>query len=192
MMTIRARCEIVSASSCSTGTSWVSPCGLACSSTSKTAIRCDGIAPRRDVADDPAGDAGQPDRVTLLERQVPERPGDPPGVLDLGHARRAEAHRAAGVEHQAAAQVGVGLELLDEEPVRPAVGPPVQPPQVVARHVLAILGELDARAAVRAGMPPRDAPLHRPPREQRKARQSRQDGRIQKASRLAVGNIRSG
>ena len=74
MMTIKARCAIVSASSCSTGTSWVSPCGWACSRTSKTAIRCDGIAPGRNVAHDPAGDARQPDRVSLLERQVARAP----------------------------------------------------------------------------------------------------------------------
>ena len=121
-----------------------------------------GIPPRRDVAHDPVGHAGQPDRVALLERQVPDGPGDPPGVLDLGHARRAEVHRAAGIQHQAAAQVGIGLELLDEEPVRAAVGPPVQPPQIVARDILAIFGELDARAAVRAGMPARDRAQHRP------------------------------
>ena len=82
--------------------------------------------------------------------------------------------------HQAAAQVGVGLELLDEEPVRAPVGPPIEPPQIVAGHVLAILGELDARAAVRAGMPARNGSLHRPPREQREPRQSRQDARSRK------------
>ena len=139
------------------------------------------------LRDDPLRHARQADRVALLHGQVAERPGELAGVLDLGDAGRAKTHRAAGVEHEAAAQIGVGLELLDVEPIRPAVGPPVEPPQIVARDVLAILGELDARAAMRAGMPPRNAPLHRPAREQRNTRQPRQHLGIEKAAGMAVG-----
>ena len=66
------------------------------------------------------------------------------------------------------------------------MGPPIQPPQVVSRNVLSVLGEFDARAAEGAGMPARNAPLHRPASEERHAGEPRQDGRVKKASCLAV------
>ena len=188
-MTTSARWRTVSASSCRTGASCVSPCGLRVFEDVKDRHQVRGIAPRRDVADQPVGDARQPDGVPLLDRQVAEGAGDPPGVLDLGTSRRAEVHRAAGVEHEAAAEVRIGLELLDEEPVGPPEGPPVEPPEVVAGDILAVLGELDARPPVRAGVPARDAPLHRLPREQRQGRQPRQDGGSRKLRARRSGNI---
>ena len=64
-------------------------------------------------------------------------------------------------------QVRVGFEFLHIKPIRPAEDPPIEPPQVVARHIFAILGEFDARAAMRTRMPARDVALHRPPRKER-------------------------
>src|SRR5439155_21760422 len=72
-------------------------------------------------------------------------------------------------------------------PIGTAVGPPIESPQIVARDVLAIFGEFDARAAVRAGVPPRNVSLHRPPGEQRQSRQTRQHLRVEKAAGLTVG-----
>ena len=119
-----------------------------------------------------------------------ECPGDSASVFELAHSHGAKAHRAAGIDDQAASQVGVGLELLDEESVRPAEGSPVEPPQVIAGHIFSILGELDARTAMRARVPARDVAQHRPPRQERKARQPRQNCRIQKTTRAALGKHR--
>ena len=90
------------------------------------------------------GHAGQAHRISLLARQITERAGNPLRVLDLGRSPRAEAHRTAGVDDQAAAQIRIGLELLDVEPIRSAIGSPIEPPQIVARDVFSILSELDA------------------------------------------------
>ena len=56
-------------------------------------------------------------------------------------------------------QVGLLLVLLEVELV--GLGPdlPVDVADVVARHVLAVLGELDGEAVVRAGMHPGDVAL---------------------------------
>ena len=150
--------------------------------------------PRRQRADDPLGGTGDADGVTLLAGQIPQRPADPPGVVDLGQrldadgrGRRPEGHRPAGVEHEHEPEVGVGLVLLDVKPVGPAEGPPVEPPEVVAGDVLAVFGEFDARAAVGARVPARDVPHHRPPREQRHAGEPREHGRFEKTARLAIG-----
>src|SRR5262249_47350839 len=96
-------------------------------------------------------------------------------------------HRAARVEHQTAAKVRVGLELLYVEAVRAAVSPPVQPPEVVPRHVLSVFSKLDAGAAVRAGMPAGDRAHHWPPREQRNPGQPRQNLRLEEGSGLLGG-----
>src|SRR5437899_121084 len=116
-----------------------------------------GVSRRRQAADDSVRHAGNAHRVALLHRQVSERSRELPCILDLGQAARAETHRAAGIEDEAAAQVGVGLELLDIEAVRPAIDAPVEPAEVIARDILSVLSELDARTAMRARMPARDA-----------------------------------
>ena len=125
-------------------------------------------AARREGPHDFGGRAGDADGVSLLTGEVAERPADPSGVVDLGKrlgARgrlgRGEAHRPARVEHDHEPEVRVGLVLLDIETIGAAEGPPVEPPQVVAGDILAILGKLDARAAMGAGMPTRHPSHHR-------------------------------
>ena len=44
-----------------------------------------------------------------------ERPAILPRVLELRDPHRTEAHRTAGIHHQTAAQVRIGLEFLDEK-----------------------------------------------------------------------------
>ena len=53
-----------------------------------------------------------------------------------------------------------------------------EPPKIVARNVLAVFGKLDTGPAVRTGMSPGNRPLHRPSRQQRQPRQTRQDFRV--------------
>jgi hypothetical protein len=65
-----------------------------------------------------------------------------PGVPELGGL--AEVHRAAGVDQHVDVQVLLFQEHLEEQPVEPGVGVPVDEPQVVAGDVVAEVGELDA------------------------------------------------
>ena len=137
---------------------------------------------------DAVGHAGDAHRVALLGGEVAQPRTDPPGVVDLRQpALGGEVHRPRRVEHEAQPEVRVGLVLLDVEPVGPAEGPPVEPPQVVAGHVLAVLGELHARAAVRARVPARHVADHRLAGEQGHARQPGEHGGLEEAAGLAVG-----
>ena len=133
-----------------------------------------GAAAGRERPHDAVGHAGDAHGVALLRRQVAEGGGDPSGILDLGDLAGAEVHRPGGVEHEAQPEVGVGLVLLHVVAVGPPERPPVEPSQIVTRHVLAVFGELHARPAVWAGMAARHTPDHRPSRHQRHRRQPRQ------------------
>src|SRR5436853_6884216 len=113
------------------------------------------VSPRRNRRNNSVGDAGKPYRVALLNRHPTDRGCQSPAVFNLCDVLRTESHRAAGVEHQAATQIRVGFEFLNVKAVGSAVGSPIKPPEIVARHVLAILGELDTRPTTWTGMPPR-------------------------------------
>src|SRR5205085_1783622 len=115
-----------------------------------------GVPRRWQAPHDPFGDARDTDGVALLNAQIAERPCNSTSVFDLRNTCRAKCHRAAGVENEAAPQIGVGLELLHIKSIRPAVDPPVESPQIIAGDIFSILGKLDARPAMRARMPPGD------------------------------------
>ena len=76
---------------------------------------------------------------------------------------RGVGHRLAGVEQQVEQEVGLLLVLLEVELV--GLGPdlPVDVADVVAGHVLAVLGELDGEAVVGAGVHARDVALDEQP-----------------------------
>ena len=139
-----------------------------------------GIPPRRQVPDDCVGHAGDADRVSLAAGQEAERARELAGVVDPRDAGGAVAHRAAGIDDEAAPQVGVGLILLDVVAIRAAVDPPVEPTEVIARHILSVLGKLNARPAVRADMTARHAADHRPAGEQRHRGKPREHAAVEK------------
>ena len=114
--------------------------------------RWPGAMPRRQVVGDLLVEREQADRVALREQEIGERRGQRAGVLALGVRRRAEAHRAAQVDEQVAAQVRLVLEPLDVVAVGAGEEPPVEIARVVAGRVRAILAELDREAVVRAAM----------------------------------------
>ena len=105
---------------------------------------------------------GQADRVPLLDQQRGERGGDGGGVGELGHRAAAVGHAGAGVEDDGAAEVGLLLVAFDGVPVGPGEGPPVEPFEVVAGGVLAVVGELDGEAVERAAVQAGDAALDDP------------------------------
>ena len=72
-------------------------------------------------------------RVALQRQKIRERRGERAGVLGLGVAERAVAHRAAEIDQQMAAQVRLVLEPLDVVAVGAGVQPPVEIPRIVAR-----------------------------------------------------------
>ena len=106
--------------------------------------------PHRGVVGDEA------DGVLLSDEQVGDRGGEMTGVVKLGESVRrglaAVGHRARDVEDDRRAQVGLVDVLLDVEALTARDQLPVEVAQVVAGHVLAVLGELDARALAGAAV----------------------------------------
>ena len=64
------------------------------------------------------------------------------GVFQL--RGRAEIHRAAGIDQRVKVQVFFFEEHFQKQPIEPGVRVPIDEPQIVARHVAAEIGELDA------------------------------------------------
>ncbi len=73
-------------------------------------------------------------------------------VIRLRHRPRAEAHRAAVIHDELAAQVRLVLELLDESAVTARQHLPVDVARIIALDVGAIFGELDREAVVRTAV----------------------------------------
>ncbi len=110
-----------------------------------------GLAAReRKVGDDVAGERDDRHAVEVGECDIGQRRGHLAGIVELD--RIAEGHAPRAVEQDVDVQVFLFLEPLEQELVVPGEDVPVEVAEVVARGVLAVVGELDAAAE-----------LHRPP-----------------------------
>ena len=122
----------------------------------------------------------EPGRVALPVHEERERRGEHRSVFQLAHRCPASIrHRSAHVEQQVTLQVGLFFVLLDVMPIASRVDLPVERGQIVARHVLAVLRELDAEALVRTSMQPREEPFDDRPRLQLHRAQPGNHGGIQ-------------
>src|SRR5688572_6055483 len=92
--------------------------------------------------------AEQAGGVALIDDKIRERGGETARVIELAAVLKGEAHRAAEIEDDVTAEVRFRLEFLEIEAVGAAEDAPVQAADVVAGDVVAILGELDAGAAM--------------------------------------------
>src|SRR5688572_33201522 len=90
--------------------------------------------------------------VALLVKEPRKRSDERAGVIGLGDVAGAEAHRAAGVHEQEAAEIGFLLEFFEKVPVGAGKDAPVEIAEVVAGRILAIFGKLDGEAGERAAM----------------------------------------
>jgi len=89
------------------------------------------------------GEAAQTDGVTLAGGEIAERTRELARVIETRGAGRAVAHRAAGVDQEADAKVGVSLEFLDVKAVTAAPGAPVEAADIVAGNIFAILRKFE-------------------------------------------------
>ena len=65
-----------------------------------------------------------------------------------GRVLAAVAHRRRRVDQEAERAIGLGLELAHDQAVVTQQRAPIEPAQIVARHVLAVAAELDPRPAL--------------------------------------------
>ena len=110
----------------------------------------------------------EPHAVLLADEHRGEARGEVLGVLELGEAAALElggqvaavVHRAGAVEAEHDADVGLGHGLLDVVAVLAAVDLPVDHLDLVAREVLAVVGELDGGALLGAAVAAGDEAVH--------------------------------
>ena len=110
------------------------------------------------------------ERVALLAQERREARDRRRGVIELRARARPVSHRRARVDDERRAQVVLGLAEADDVVARAAVDAPVEPPQIVTRHVGPVIGELGALAEVGTAVSPAD------PREPGGARPGRRAG----------------
>ena len=95
-----------------------------------------------------------------LEHEVRERRDQTLPVVELAHRLLTEAHRIRRIQQEIAPEIGALLVLLHVVPVALGVELPIHVPQLVTRHVLTMVGELDIEAVVRTLVLARHGPLH--------------------------------
>jgi len=160
--------------------------GLVVGQSGHDRVEVPGLAARWQDGADGRVEGDQPHRV-LLAQQQPGRAGCRGGrIFALGHRARTVAHRFGDIHHQRAAKVGLGLELLDVEPVGLRPDLPVQVPDVVPGGVFPVLDELDGVAEEGRGMHPRQKPLNRLVGAQFQSADPGQHGRVEKSPRILV------
>ena len=124
------------------------------------------LRPRKTGAGRPAGWPS----VSIFTRSPRTSPTNPraaascDGVAEF--RRFAKIHRAAGVDQGVEMKILLFQVHLQEEFLQAGVGVPIDEPQVVARHVVAEVGELDALALARAAAfafhpPAKNLPAHK-------------------------------
>ena len=121
---------------------------------------------RPDMLHDVVVEGVQPHAVLLSRGEVGQAGGQKPCVVQLARLSGAVAHRGRHVEQEAHVGVRLRLELLDVEAVGACVEPPVDPADVVPRHVRPVLREIHAHAEVGRTVDPLQEPVHDGARKQ--------------------------
>ena len=106
----------------------------------------------RDVFADFGVERHEPHAVLLADHEIREAGSEARGVLVFRDAVAPVVHRAAEIEQQCGAEVRLFLVFADVKPVAAAENTPVNVADFIARHVLAMLLELDAESLVRRAM----------------------------------------
>ena len=81
-------------------------------------------------------------------REIAEAGGEDPRVINFLHLARSIVHGSANVEQDEYTRVGLTFVQLDVQPVASREDVPIDAPNLVARHVLAVGGKIDAKAQV--------------------------------------------
>jgi hypothetical protein len=133
---------------------------------------------RRDLRDDVVVERDGADAVALALRQVGETGADVAAVIQLRDPLAGELHRSRDVEQHRQVGVGVGLVLLHVVAIGAREQPPVDPADVVAGDVAAVLGEVDRGAEERRPVVAVDEPFDDVARQQLEVADARQDLRV--------------
>ena len=101
------------------------------------------------MRDDVVVERQHADAVPLALREIRQARPDVAAVFQLRNTAAGELHRPRDVEQDRQVRVRVGFVLLHVKAIGACVQAPVDATDVVARHVAAVLGEVDRRAEER-------------------------------------------
>ena len=101
-------------------------------------------------------------RILLTQNQIAQTSPDKLRVAKFAHriALPAIRHRTAGIQHDMGLKRGRDLILLDVKPIGLGENAPVQPFDVIAGCVLAVLCEIQRKAQMRRAMQTLHIPIH--------------------------------
>ena len=126
---------------------------------------------------------GQPDTIALRLRQPSQRRHEKTRVVELGDRPAAKVHRARRIEREDHPGVGIGVVLLDVEPVGASVHAPIDTTQVIAGLIRAMLGEIQRRTFAQRSVLAVHEAIHDRARQQREIGDARQQGGVEKGGR---------
>lgn len=104
---------------------------------------------RRHMLDHIFIERDEPDRVVLTDSEKRQRRREVLRVLELRDFAAGVAHRSTGVNEQMYSRVSVALILFYVEPIGASEQLPIEVAQIVAGHVLPMLGEVGREAEIR-------------------------------------------
>ena len=134
---------------------------------------------RREHVPDRGVEGDHPHGVPLVLQEVGERGAGGGGVVELPPALAGVAHGLRAVDDQRRLEVGLLLVLFDVEPVGLRPHLPVDVLDLVAGRVLAVAGELDGEAVVRALVLSGDEPFDDQPGPDVQALDALEDLRVE-------------
>src|SRR5262249_14420724 len=110
----------------------------------------------RDLLDNSFVERQKSDRVVLANSEICQGRCEVLCILELRHLRAAVVHRGARVDQQMDLRVCVSLIFFYVEAIGASQQLPVEMSEIVARHVLPVLGEVGREPEVRRAVKTRD------------------------------------
>src|SRR5688572_17984124 len=124
--------------------------------------------------------------VALAEGEQRERGREHAPEGELRDAVLLVPHRVAGIEHDAHGHRRLGLGFAHEVAVRPREEPPIEPAEVVAGLVAAVLAELEPGALQPARVHAEHEAVHHAPGHQRQVTERRERARVEQRHRSGL------
>ncbi len=140
------------------------------------------------------GETDQADGVPLTDQQEREAGRQALRVIQLGEKAVLAAppvHRATHIQTDVGGEIGLLFVLLQVEPVGAPIHLPVDEPEVVARAIGPVLGELDGEPSVRRPMESGEEALDDRPGDQLQAAERVELGRVQQVGSTGSSFVHS-
>jgi hypothetical protein len=114
----------------------------------------------RQVLDHSFVECGESDGIVLSDAEIRQRRSQILGVLQLAYPGTGKTHRGARIDQQVNLGVSVSLVLLDVHSISSGEQLPIEVPDIIPRHVLAMLSEIRRETQIRGAVQTGNESLH--------------------------------